>query len=101
MPGYELAYAGGKWHGAVDAEMKKLRAAGILYSEELDENVLGYMQNLPYEETLMVLNTMYNKPTAEDTCAWIVKECKAMRQKFGTVKEKKNYAKARACRAVL
>ncbi len=94
MAGHELAYGGGKWHGAVDAEMKKLRAEGLLHSEELDEDALAYLQTLPYVETLMVLKTMQNKPTGEDTCAWIVKECEAVRQKFGTVKEKNDYAAA-------
>jgi hypothetical protein len=94
MAGHELAYGGGKWHGEVDAEMKKLRSEGILFSEELDENAFAFLQTLPYVETLMVLKTMHSKPAEEDTCAWIVKKCKAMRQKFGTLKEKKDYAAA-------
>ena len=95
MAGIELAYSQGVWHKVVETELDKLRSEGTLTSHELNEDALGELQTLPYEEAIMVLKNMYNKPMEEDMSEWIIKECEEMRQKYATPKEKWDYLAAK------
>jgi hypothetical protein len=95
MAWIELAYSQGVWHKVVETELDKLRSEGTLTSYELNEDALGKLQTLPYEEAIMVLKNMYNKPIEEDMSAWIIKECEEMWQKYATPKEKCDYLAAK------
>jgi hypothetical protein len=94
MDGNGLASDEGFWHEAVRLELVKLKSQGILDQKILNQKAVGFLQTLPYEEALMVLENIRNKQSGENISKWIIKECKEMRQKFGTVKEKEDYAAA-------
>jgi hypothetical protein len=95
MAGNELAYSQGVWHKSVKRKLDKLRSEGILDIQSLTKSALFDLQTLPYEEKIMVLKNIHNKPIEKGMSAWIIKECEEMRQKFATVKELEHYNKAK------
>ena len=95
MAAIEFAYSQGVWHKLVKKELDKLRSKGTFTLHDLTESALFELQILPYEDAIMVLKNMYNKPMEKDMSAWITKECEEMWQKYATVKEVAFYKKAK------
>ena len=95
MAGIEFAYSQGVWHKLVKTELDKLESEGTFTSHKLTESALFDLQTLSYEEAIMVLKNMYNKPIEKDMSAWIIKECEEMRRKYATDKELAFYKKAK------
>jgi hypothetical protein len=95
MAAIEFAFSEGVWHKLVKKELDELESEGTFTSHELTESALFELQILPYEDAIMVLKNMYNKPIEKDMSEWITKECEEMWQKYATVKEVAFYKKAK------